>query len=176
MIEIRDANLRDASFVTANLRPEDHAEIFCQIPDGTSSQVLADHLIRSTPGATAFVAYYRGQPVALFGSTPATVCCLSMWAMGTSQMRRAIPAISAFYVDEHMPRRINEGFTSAEARSHVDHHQAHAWMRSLGAEQHGPSFEFGKGGERFILFRWTVAAYRTIRKTKWALETPDHVL
>lgn len=170
MISIKRANLRDASWITAHMRHEDRAEVYCQMPDSTHPAVLAQWVL--TTGA-AFIAYHGSDPIMLFGTSPVTVSCLSVWAMGTERMERAVPAVSRFLIREHIPHRINEGFNSMEARSLATHTAAHRWIESLGGEQHGPAYLFGKDGEHFITYRWTVSSYRAISESRWAEAVPQ---
>lgn len=159
MIEIEPATLASASFIAANLRPEDRAEIFCQIPADTPTAVLAQACI--TQGE-AYIAKYRGQPVTLFGTTPMTVACFSVWAFGTRHLPRTAPAVGQFFLSAIVPRRIEQGFRTAEVRVMADHEQARDWIKALGGQQSSFPFEYGTGGERFVLYRWTVAGYRSM--------------
>lgn len=161
MIEITNAVLRDASYVTANLRPRDHEEVYAQWPDDLSTAMLARILVYS-PGSDCYTALLDGQPVAVFGTSPMTVNCMWVWALGTKDMRRAVPAMTRHFLDEQVPRRIEQGITCAEARSLATHGVAHRWIEALGGVKQGPAFEFGKRGEFFVLYRWTVAGYRAI--------------
>lgn len=165
-VNIAPANLRDASYVTAHLRPLDRQEAYCQLPfDDLPTAVLAHGLLHA---GDAFVAYLDAAPVALFGTAPITSTCYGVFMVGTADCRNAIPAISRFFMVKHVEKRIAEGALTMEARSLETHHGAHRWMRSLGAEQVTPEpFPFGRGGERFLLFRWTVAGYRAIREKRW---------
>jgi len=166
-VAIKPAVFRDASYVTANLRPEDKLEAFCQLPPDATSMNLAWWLVM-TPEHRAFVAYIDDEPVALFGTSPMTPYCYSLFALGTDRMHRAVPEISRFLMTVHIERRIAEGALTMEARSHIEHVAAHRWMLAMGAEQHGPSFPWGGNGEHFLLFRWTVAGYRAIREKRWS--------
>ncbi len=164
-VTIKPAVFRDASYVTANLRPADHHEAFCQLADGVTTVELAWWLLHA---GAAFVAYDNEQPVALFGTAPMTPFCYSLFAVGTPAMRRAVPAISRFLMREHVEQRIAAGALTMEARSLATHTEAHRWMLSLGAEQQGEPFPYGKAGELFVMFRWTVAGYRAIREKRWS--------
>lgn len=159
-VSIKPACLRDTSFVLANMRAKDRAEVFCQLPDGVTCPQLAMHLLRGK----GFVAYLDDQPVMVFGTSLLNVCTASVWALGTPKTWRVVPAVSQFIMLEHVPDLLDQGITSVEARSILGHDQAHKWMLGLGAERSGEPFVYGKGGELFQLFRWTVEGYRTIRE------------
>lgn len=165
-VTLRPAVLRDASWITANLRPLDHEEAFCQLPPGTPTAILARWLVMS---GDAFVAYIDDEPTALFGTTPINAACFSVWALGTKAFNRTVPAISRFIMREHIEKRIAiDGARTMEARSLASHTTAHRWMRSLGAELATPEpFPYGRNDEPFLLFRWTVAGYRAIREQRW---------
>lgn len=165
-VTIKPAVLRDASFITANLSAIDHHEAFCQLPLGTPSIVLAHWLIYS---GDAFIAYIDDEPVTLYGTSPINATCFSVWAVGTDRMKRTIPAVTRHLMTEHIEKRITQdGARTMEARSLVEHHAAHAWMKSVGAEQLGEPFEYGRDGELFVLFRFTVARYRAMRDERWS--------
>lgn len=166
-VTIKPAVFRDASFVTANLRPEDHLEAFCQLDSAVTTIELAWWMVM-TPGSKPFIAYLDDEPVVLFGTSPMTPYAYSLFAVGTPNMRRAVPEISRFIMQTHIEERIAQGALTMEARSHADHVEAHRWMLSLGAEQHGGPFPWGRNGERFLTFRWTVAGYRAIREKRWS--------
>jgi hypothetical protein len=163
-VTIKPAVFRDASFITANLRAIDKVEAFCQLPDHATTIEMAWWLIHS---GDAFIAYKGEQPVFLFGTSPMTVSCYSVWGLGTEETTRVIPAVTRYLMTTHIEKRIAEGARTMEARSLATHTEAHGWMRGVGATQLGEPFEWGKGGELFVLFRFTVAGYRAMRDKRW---------
>lgn len=170
MIDIRPANLRDASWLMANLRQLDREETFCQLPDDIPTGKLAEWLIT---GGEAFIAYHRNEPALLFGTTRIHVCAMSIWALGTDKAERTIPAVSRFLIEHAIPWRLDEGFTCMEARSLETHHDAHRWMESMGGKREGEPYLYGKGGERFVTYRWTVSSYRAISQSRWQTSVPQ---
>lgn len=170
MIDIQPANLRDASWIMANLRAADREETFCQLPDGLPTAKLAEWFIT---GGDAFIAYHRDRPALLFGTTRIHVCAMSVWALGTDTANRTIPVVSRFLIEHAIPWRLDEGFTCMEARSLETHHDAHRWMESMGGVREGEPYLYGKGGERFVTYRWTVAGYRAIRRSRWSDAVPQ---
>lgn len=161
---VHPSTLRDASFVMANLRPRDRAEIMCQVPEGTKTHELAYGLNLSPEAWTIHLE--DRQPIALFGENHMTPACVIVWAMGTRHMWRAIPLLTQFMRDDVVPRLIAQGYCTMEARSHVLHLQAHRWMHSTGAVQADQPYEYGRNGEKFITFRWTADAFAAISSTK----------
>lgn len=145
------ACLRDASYIMANMRPLDEQEVLCQVPEGHKRHELAWALLQ---GSDAFVALHKGVPVMVYGTAAMNVACLSVWAIGTAKTFKVLPAVTRHMIHEHLPDRIAQGFIVMEARSHVDHLQAHAWMRSTGAVANGQPFVYGRDRQKFLLFRW----------------------
>ena len=174
VVEIRPIVLRDVSYVLAHLRQADADEIWCQLPEGTKPLEFAGHVINYGDGYTACV---NGQPVACFGTQPMNAVAHTAWAFGTNRMHRTIPAITDFMAEVHIPKIIEQGARLMEARSIRTHSQAHVWMIRTGAKTDGVTFPFGRKGERFLLFRWTVPEYHTIRGTKsrWKRERKSYV-
>lgn len=155
-IEVRPATLRDASYVMACLRPQDRAEVLCQVPDGTKMHELAYQLLM---GSEAYCATFNDQPAMFFGVSPINVACLSVWALGTRHMIRVTPAVTRFFADELLPAKIDEGYHTMEARSLIDHTLAHRWITGAGGRASGEPFIFGKNREKFLLFRWTADSF-----------------
>lgn len=151
-IAIVPATLRDTSYVMAHMRPADEKEVLCQFPETTKRHELAYMLLHSLE---CWVATIDDQPVAVFGVSHMTVACVSVWAIGTKRMWRVIPRLTRFVQNNMVPRLQEVGYRTMEARSHVDHHQAHRWMASTGATQVDQPYIFGRGGEKFVTFRWT---------------------
>jgi hypothetical protein len=158
VIEIRPACLRDLSYIMAYLRERDAEEVYCQLPEGTTGIELAYGLLQTD----AYVALVNGQPVAGFGTAPLSEVARSVWALGTDKMRRAVPAITRFFQQNYVPKLISDGNRVMEARSTVDHVEAHRWMKASGAKVIGPPFTFGRGGKQFLLFRWTAEDFEGI--------------
>lgn len=150
-LTIQPATLKDASFVMAWLRPDDEAEVLCQMPRGVLRHEIAYSLLM---GGDCFSARWKGQPIAIFGTSPINAACLSVWALGTEEVWRAVPSINRFMTSEHLPDRVDQGFIAMEARSHADHQSAHRWLEAMGGTRHGEPYEFGKDRELFLTFRW----------------------
>src|SRR5688500_7207289 len=116
-IDRRHAVLRDASWLMANLRPLDQIEAFCQLAPDFKTHELAHY---SLSYGETFIAYHKDQPAMLFGTAPINICCLSVWALGTKHAWRVAKQVSDFLRDVHLADRIDDGYTSMEARSLVE--------------------------------------------------------
>lgn len=162
-IHINNANVRDASWITCNMREKDRQEVFCQFPTASSR----DLGVALAQEEDAYIAYRDGEPVMLFGVSPMCQVGLSVWAVGTKGCERCIPKITRFFMQEIMPRKMQEGYRWMEARSLATHYDAHVWMKKTGAEPRLKLEEYGNDGEDFILFRWTTHSYYTAAAKRW---------
>ena len=154
---VRPACFRDASYIVANMRKQDEDEILCQLPEGMKRHEIAYALLMG--GGDAFVAI--------------NICTLSAWAIGTPRTWRVLVEATRFLIADYLPGKIAEGYSSMEARTHVEHRQSHGWLESTGAVVHGPPFVYGRNGEKFLLYRWTVDAMTDAAKR---YKVDDHVL
>lgn len=160
-VTIEPACFRDASYIVANMRPGDRDEIMCQVPLGTKSYEIAKFMIE---GGDAYVAYWKGTPVMLFGTNPLNSAVMCIWAIGTKHTWRVIHAVSRFMMNVHLPAQVEtHGYKAMEARSHITHEAAHRWMQSTGAVVWGPPFVYGMNGEKFLMFRWEPEAFAAAR-------------
>lgn len=167
-VEIKPACMRDASYIMAHLRPMDQLEVRCQIPDSVTMGQMTWFMLQS---GDAFVAYLRNQPVMFFGTSTLNVAAKSIWAVGTERTPRVIPRVTRFVIHEHCPELVKQGFLILEARSLVQHAEAHRWMLSSGAKKSGEPFYYGAGRELFQLFRWTIDDFTSIQQGKWRPRT-----
>ena len=155
-VTIEPATLRDASYIMANLCERDREEVMCQVPEGTKMHEMAYNLLM---GSDAYAARLRGNPVTFFGTSMINVACRSVWALGTDDMIKTVPAITRFFANDLLPLLIAEGYHTMEARSLITHQQAHRWMLGTGAKVSGEPFEYGRNREKFLLFRWTADTF-----------------
>jgi len=142
-------NLRDCTYVLANLREADRAELRGTYGDATGLDVAA--ICLSTPWA--YQIKLQSVPVAIFGATPISATTVSAWAVGTGRFTRAVPALTRFINGPLAHDLRSHGFRWAEARSIATHEAAHRWLKGLGASSLATLSGYGPGGEDFILFR-----------------------
>ena len=155
-VTIAPATLRDVAYVTANLRPQDRAEI--RASADLASSVEAAVIAVETSRRFCWTVKIAGQPVAAFGvaeTSPLTPHIRTAWAFGTNRFRRAVPAISRF-ASTYWPARLNsEGVRRLEVRALAEHDIAHRWLIGLSAAFEGTLNNYGTAGETFRLFAWT---------------------
>lgn len=142
--------IRDLSYIAANLRPEDRAEIDCQIADWTPSLVALAAL-----QGFAYVVELDGNPEAAFGATEHREGLWIAWSWGTRRMWRCVPRITEFFFTVLGPDVLARGAWRVEARALADNALAHRFLHRLGATERCPLPSYGRNGEDFILFDWT---------------------
>ncbi|ESX81229.1 hypothetical protein NKJ87_02310 [Mesorhizobium sp. M0027] len=149
-IRIIPATLRDLSYIAANLRPEDRAEIDCQF-DEWSPALLALTALQGF----AYVAELDGNPEAGFGAAEQRSGLWIAWNWGTRRMRRCVPGITEFFHAVLGPQVAAHGAWRVEARALAANELALRWLARLGATQRCRLPGYGRNGEDFLLYDWT---------------------
>lgn len=149
-VRIIGGNLRDLSYIAANLRPEDRAEVSCQLDSWTPA-----HLALTAMQGFAYVAELDGNPEAGFGAAEARSGLWIAWSWGTRRMRRCVPLITQFFFEVLGQTVASRGAWRVEARALASNDMALRWLHRLGATERCRLPAYGKNGEDFILFDWT---------------------
>lgn len=151
-IRIAPANLRDLSYIAANLRSDDHAEVECQF-ETVDAALIAALACRDY----AFVAYRDGNPEAGFGAARARTdnSLWIAWSWGTSRMRPCLPDMIGFITGYLQPLVYRDGAQRVEARALATNRLAHGFLRRIGATRRCDLPGYGKRGELFMLWDWT---------------------
>lgn len=155
MIEIVPATMRDVSYIASNMNAADWLECEAQMPEGIGRAEVAALTLQASQ-ALAWVAKYKGQPVACFGAAqaPLRFWQWSAWMFGTDDSARAVPAITRHIKRVLIPALLEAGANRVEAISHVSHETAHRWLVSLGAVRRAELRGFGRNNETYLLFEW----------------------
>lgn len=140
--------------VCINMRDRDRDEVYAT--RWTDSPLdLAEDMTR-IPGPK-WVAWREGiGPVAAYGAMPMWPGVWSLYLFATPHFQHV-----AWDVTRHIRRVMMTslsiaGAHRAEARSLSTYLEAHAWLERLGARREGELKGYGRGGEDFITFAWSV--------------------
>lgn len=155
-VEIIPANLRDCTYIGANMRPQDAREVFCQIPEGMSGSDFAAHAFTAFAQGWAWVALINGNPVCFFGFQPVTAAVWQGFAVGTRKMIRAVPAMTAHCLAQEA-RLVEAGCRRLEVRTIEGHDLSRRWLKHLGCKFVCPLPDSGRNGESFDLYTWTLS-------------------
>ena len=153
---INALTVKDATYVTQNLRRPDFEEAECQL-EPFDPILLGQHMAAQR---YAWCAYARdGTPVMIWGATPISACGLTAWALATDRVREVIRPATRFVRGPATIQARLDGWTWCEARVLTDNWSARRWAASMGMVPVAPLPGYGKGGEHFTLFRWTEKRY-----------------
>ncbi|MDN3720144.1 hypothetical protein QW131_15405 [Roseibium salinum] len=147
--------MRDASFIAANMRPEDHREIACLWKDWDTRALGVCAMETAVPGMVWSV-WYDGQPAAAYGFSRASAFDpdhWQAWAFGTERFRRCVPLITR-HVTSLRPL-IEQECRRLQAITLQDHDIAHGWIEALGGKNARGSCAPTAGAERiFFVYAW----------------------
>lgn len=156
-VRIIGANLRDLSYIASNLRPDDKAEIDCQLDEWTPAG-----LALAAMQGFAYVAVLDGNPEAAFGAAENRSGLWTAWSWGSKRMWRCVPRITKFFYEVLGPDVAARGAWRVEARALAANDMALRWLRRLGAHERCHLPGYGKNGEDFILFDWTRETWNNV--------------
>ncbi|WP_298986396.1 hypothetical protein [uncultured Roseibium sp.] len=147
--------MRDASFIAANMRPEDYREIACLWQNWDTRALGICAMETAVPGWVWSV-WYQGQPAAAFGFSRASAFdpdFWQAWAFGTDRFRRCVPLMTRHILN--LRPEIEKHCRRLQVISYKNHDLAHGWIEALGAEREGLLRSYGRGGEDFYMYAWT---------------------
>lgn len=162
-LEIEPLTLRSATWLAANMRPQDEAELMCQLPPGTSRSDAGAACFFTSGDGWKWQAIIDGSPVACFGVSQLTYTTWVGWGFGRPQMRRAMPEVTRF-LKAQLPRLIEAGCRRIEARALKSHEGAHLWLASLGGTYRFDLGDGGRDGEVFEFWSWELTEWLTKNK------------
>lgn len=155
-VTIRPATLRDMTFITANIRPQDRQEI--EATAAVNNMTEAAFVSFHGSDGWCWCAWLNDQPVGAFGVSGwgnyYQPHLRHGWAYGTRQFKRAVPAISRFMMGTMVPLLLGEGITRIEVRSLEGHDLAHKWLAGLKCRHEAVMPNYGVHGETFHLWAW----------------------
>lgn len=103
----------------------------------------------------------REAPIAVFGMMPIRPKAWAAFAFATDEFPKVAGEITKFLTRKVKPHLFGElGAHRVEAWSHPNHHQAHKWLKLLGATG-AEDPEYGPRGETYIHF--------VMRRSDWLL-------
>lgn len=167
-IDVRPATLRDLCFTLANARQIDKDEIIASGPQTLShAAYITDYLLREV-GGFGYCVWIDDNPEYAFGFTrqsPLMPWLFSGWAWGSGKAALAMIGISRWARDGRLVGELDQwGVKRIEARSIINHHDAHRWLAWLGFSRETVLKEWGRDGADFIQFAWLRSEYGKMRK------------
>lgn len=151
--------MRDASYIAANLRPEDAREIVCLWKDWDTRK-LGYCAVETAVADMAWSAWYGGQPAVAFGFSHASAFDpdhWQAWAFGTGRFKRCVPTMTRYL--QSVRSRIEKDCRRLQAITHTEHVSAHRWIEGFGGRQEGLLRCYGRNGEDFAIYAWTASHF-----------------
>ena len=147
---IEPANMRDLSYVFANLRPTDLDEMVAEHGYWTPARFAAQ--VVGLP--YSYIARTKdGVPAIGFGAIPVTPSTVMAWLLATKGATRCIPEVTRF-VDKPLRTQLkHDGYRWAEARALATNTFGRRWLRALDGHVVADLPGYGAGREDFVLYR-----------------------
>jgi hypothetical protein len=153
---LTEITLHSLTYLCLNMREVDRVEIMGMMEHDNPVQLAHEaHWLFGNKGR-ARIAWYRGRPAAIIGLTEDRkgVWHISMFgtddfkAVAFECMRWARKTITELLQPPFNGRRL-------QCDSHIDHHEAHKFLRALGATAEGPPMRhYGKDGSAYQRYVW----------------------
>lgn len=164
---IHDLNVRDFTYVVANMRDEDFEEINALFPEAVARGDYGPLLAKAAFEGPGYSAWIDDEPVAVFGAGMSDSYSTAIaWAFGTRQFKRAAGMISHFYKHKLSHDLYNAGVTRLEARALGTHDYARNWLKRLGFHEDCELPYYGRNGQSFFLYSFTLADYNRMFKNR----------
>lgn len=162
-VEIVPATLRDLTYIAANMREPDAAEVVAAgAPDPWQAAVITWYSTNQL-GGCCFVVTIDGNPEVGFGfvrQSELTPWLASAWMWGTDKTPLAVPEIMRWggqwtWKDSRwLELAVEIGITRIEVRTLASHLEAHRWLRRMGASFECDLPDWGRDRMPFKLFAW----------------------
>jgi hypothetical protein len=150
MIAFCSPDLAAMQYVCEHLRDVDRHECFATRFHDNPKALAAEI---SSYGPISWVVFHNDEPVAALGAVELWPGHWNVWAFGTDQWPKVVKTITKHISRVMIPGLAACGARTAGAYVHADHEEACRWLAWLGASP-TPLENWGKNGEKFILYRW----------------------
>lgn len=138
--------------ICRNLRARDREEIFATRFDEDPVGLAEETYALREFGWVAVAS--DGEPVAVIGAAPIWPTVWSVYAFGTDRWPEVVRTLTKHARRFMMPALLNTGARRAQCYALYEHDDARHWLKALGANEEHVLEEFGKSGERFVLYAW----------------------
>lgn len=151
MIQI---SLAAVEYLTLNMREMDAREIY-GMRGHDNPMLLAKEVVLAASYGKAAIATHQGVPCGIIGVSPLWPGVWSAWSFGTDNWTKAVLQLSRFGKRELEPYLRRAGAHRVQCESHIDHTDAHRWLKSMGANLDGFLPGYGRDGSTYLMFSWS---------------------
>ena len=152
---LTDIDLPSIEYVCLHLRAADAEEIFAIRPHNSPILLAweAHYLIRNS--GRGRVAWWNGRPSAVIALVEERKGVWSVSMFGTDEFKNVAFTCMRWARATLRELVLEHGAQRLHCDSHVNHHEAHRFLRAMGAVEEGPPMQrFGKDGASYQKFVW----------------------
>lgn len=136
--------------VAMHMREMDKREIYGLRWEDNPFQIMNEVMARAD---FAWVAWWEGKPAVVLGGAPMHPGVWSMFMFGTDDFPRLALGLTRFAKKTAIPTLFGQlGAHRLQAHSHAEHHDAHRWLRRLGAAPESTLGGYGRDGSDYQLW------------------------
>lgn len=158
--EVHGLNVRDFTYVLANLRPEDEEELSALLPPSATRADFPAYLGQPAFEGNGYTVHLDNEPIAAFGvSRGGSHATAVIWAFGTRRFKKAIPILSHFTWNKIAHDLYNGGCLRLECRALSKNTVVRNWLKKVGFKEECPLPYYGTSGQSFHQYAMTVDDY-----------------
>lgn len=135
------------------MREADRVEIF-GLRNHDDPLLLAREVVIAASHGHAAISERNGKPTGIIGCSPLWHGVWTLFCFGTDEWNRSAIELSRYGRKVLRPFIKARGAHRAQAESHIDHTDAHRWLRAMGAELDGVLLGYGRDGKPYLMFSW----------------------
>lgn len=137
------------------MRAVDQQEIYACRPHDSPLQLAIESYSTIRNMGRGKIGWYQGRPAGVFAFTENWPGNWDVWMYGTDDFKAAAIPLLRWCRKEAHDILEHTTATRLQCASHIEHTEAHAMIKAMGAVQEGPPMRrYGKDGADFIKFVW----------------------
>jgi hypothetical protein len=152
---LTEIDLHSLTYICLNLREVDRVEIYNMMEHDNPLQLAHEaHWLFTNKGRSR-MGWHKGRPCAVIALTEDRPGVWHISMFGTDEFKAAAFECMR-WARNNIPDMIhNHGGRRLQCDSHIDHHEAHKFLRTLGARVEGEPMKcYGKDGSTYLRFVW----------------------
>lgn len=155
MTTLTDISQGACEAIAFNLRDVDAREIFGLLTHDNPYRLAFEMMATFRNAGRARIAWHNGKPAALVGFAEYRPGVWQVALMGTDDFRNVAIDCLRWVRETATDLMLNHGGRRLQCDSHIDHKEAHRFLKALGAIPEGPPMQqYGKDGSSYQRFVW----------------------
>jgi hypothetical protein len=155
MNRLADIDQHSVEYVCLHLRPADAREALGLCPHDSVVRLGYDVLTTLRNHGRGRVVWHRGEPAAVIGFAEYRPGVWQAVLLGTDHFPAVARDCLKWFRDTARELRDDFGARRVQVDSHIEHWDAHKFLRALGARPEGPPMrQYGKRGDAYQRFVW----------------------